>query len=121
MSARDGVLPALGGLAVRSDFSWPDLVKVRRARKSHRCVMIRDNPVEEHTRPDGTAFLRNRYPDRANRFRSWDGGPAPVDHTPTIESGALYVEYFGESPAYQAGKRYCRGCAIAAGIVEAQP
>lgn len=69
---------------------------LRRARKAHKCSMLRPR--------DGEIA------------RKWDGGPIPADHTADIAAGSQYVEYCGEVPAYQSGDRFCAGCARAAGL-----
>lgn len=103
-------------ISIHPAFRWPDVVTVRTARKPHECEMPRENGVVEQPTPTGGVRLVQAHPDRPMHFRRWDGGAIPDGHTPTIHAGEQYVEYFGEAPAYQAGQRYCRACAIAAGI-----
>ena len=67
---------------------------LRTARKAHHCCTARKGTV-----------------------RGWDGGPFPPEHTGQILPGEQYVEYFGESAAYQSGFRYCGACAKAAGLI----
>ena len=43
--------------------------------------------------------------------RTWCGNPACLG---VIVPGDRYVEYLGETPAYQSGVRYCRPCGVAA-------
>jgi hypothetical protein len=70
----------------------PDGLVLRRARRSHRCATFGDR-------------------------RGWDHEPLPPSHTPVIEPGEYHIEYVGESPAFQAGPRYCLSCAVAAGLL----
>jgi hypothetical protein len=54
---------------------------------------------------------------RARRTYACDcpGGSAPEPHCDCrghIEPGDRYVEYFGETPAYQSGLRYCLPCGV---------
>lgn len=51
----------------------------------------------------------------------WDHKPIPEKHTPMIAKGEQYVEEFGETPAFQSGNRYCRACAIVAGMALLHP
>lgn len=69
------------------DCPWPELLVIRVARKAHECC--------------------NRHGPTSR----WNGEPVPESHTDTILPGEVYVEYVGEAAAYQAGTRYCRGCA----------
>src|SRR5574341_2334252 len=84
-------------LGAREDTPMPKLTTgntfvLRRARKAHRC--------KTH-----------------GLLRSWDHEPLPPNRMDIIPPTALYVEYLGETPAYQSGQRYCFACALAAGLV----
>ena len=103
-------------LHIRSDFRWPDTVKVRRARKDYQCEMPRWNPVVEEPTPTGVRLVQ-KWPARPVRFRRWDGGAVPEGHR-DIKARDHYVEEFAEAEPYQAGWHYCRACAIASGIAE---
>jgi|WetSurSiteA1Bulk_404760.scaffolds.fasta_scaffold479844_1 hypothetical protein len=82
-------------LELAPNLRYPDLFVVRRARKDHRCRTMMKGGEE---------------------VRGWDGGRLPHDHTPVIRRGDPYVEYMGESAAYESGSRYCSGCSRAAGL-----
>lgn len=92
-----------------------DVFTVRRARKGHRCAMPVANPVVEVRNGDRVRW-QQRHPDRPHPYRRWDGGPVPDGCNRRITAGSHYVEYFGETPAFQSGYRFCAECAIAAGL-----
>lgn len=68
---------------------------IRRARRYWPC----------QARPGLTGF------DTQNRPYTTPGERSPLC-LGTIEPGTLYLEYLGESAAYESGKRYCRHCAV---------
>jgi len=46
----------------------------------------------------------------------WNRTPHPAAHTPTIQPGETYLEYFECSHVYQTGDALCLACAIAGGF-----
>ena len=79
---------------------WPELFVVRKARNAHAC---------------------ERGPRNLGDVRHWDHGPVPGACTGSIKPSEQYVEYEGGAPPYHQGPRYCRHCAIAAGIATDGP
>jgi len=77
-----------------------DGLRLRRARKTHPCVM----PVAR-SNPPATV-------------RAWDHGEVPDDHTDLILPGQWYVENVLLAEPFRAGPRYCLACSLAAGIAE---
>lgn len=62
---------------------------------------------------------------RALKPHSCEGdGSSARRHAPgcpgTIPAGAEHVEYVGETPAYQSGRRVAEPCALAFGYAEAE-
>lgn len=62
---------------------------------------------------DNTIIIRKARKD----WRCWGDGASKANHAPgcstQILKGQKYVEYVGETPAYQSGSRHSMACAAA--------
>lgn len=84
------------------DYADRDDIRVRTARKTHRCTGVRLGKDGE-------------------RISVWDNGPASPDHREEIESGEKYVEVTIKELGRWYRDRYCEPCVLAARMVRKRP